>query len=205
MRKFLFLLLFSFSYLLKAQVVLLSFEVSGNSTNTEINASWTTSMEINSNYFLLERSSDMISYATLDTILAAGNSNSNVNYSITDNSEVSAVCYYYRLTLVYSDTSYESIAPKKVCFAPIIAVNCEHKLTLSPNPIKDYSVICFDNQSQEKHSIFLYDIQGKLIQELVDFTSNYVIFKKYELGVGVYFYKLFKGNTLLKTEKFVVI
>ncbi len=60
---------------------------------------WNTVKEINSSYFLVEKSTDGIHFTQIKMITAAGNSNFARNYTYTD-SETTTGKEYYRVTLV---------------------------------------------------------------------------------------------------------
>ena len=66
---------------------------------------WTTSSEINSHYFEVERSNDAINFEYVGRIDAAGNSSREINYSFTDYQPLAGL-NYYRLKQVDLDGHY---------------------------------------------------------------------------------------------------
>ena len=71
-----------YTYYTPLAIELSSFECNENAGNVDVK--WSTSREINSNYFLIERSTDAITYEEIAKLDAAGNSNQTLNYSFTD-------------------------------------------------------------------------------------------------------------------------
>jgi hypothetical protein len=88
-------------------VTLTNFEVNCNIEKVDI--VWATQSEINNDYFVVEKSYDGQEFFELETISGAGNSNSPINYTATDNNTNTLV--YYRLKQVDFDgtTSYSTI------------------------------------------------------------------------------------------------
>ncbi len=86
-------------------------------TINSIKVNWSTASETNNDYFLLERSSDGISFVPIQTIDGAGNSSHELDYHFIDNSVLSNQIYYYRL----SQTDYNG---QKEYFDVISAQAC---------------------------------------------------------------------------------
>lgn len=65
----------------------------------ELQISWSTQKEVNSSYFLVEKSNDSLHFTSVKMIPAAGNSNFPRNYQYTE-AENNNAKVYYRVTLV---------------------------------------------------------------------------------------------------------
>jgi len=72
----------------------------------DVELTWVTSSERNSDYFVIERSTDGASFENIGTIDAAGNSSTTLTYSFNDNSPYSGVSYY-RIKQVDYNGGYE--------------------------------------------------------------------------------------------------
>ena len=81
--------------------------------NQKVNIKWETAMEINSSYFVLERSRDAVSYKTIASIEAAGTSTSKKVYSFTDELALFGT-NYYRLSQVDRDGTQQVFRPQAV-------------------------------------------------------------------------------------------
>lgn len=64
-----------------------------------LNINWSTQKEVNSSYFLVEKSNDSLHFSSVKMIPAAGNSNFVRNYQYTE-TEANTGQMYYRVTLV---------------------------------------------------------------------------------------------------------
>jgi hypothetical protein len=73
-------------------ITLVSFDA--KLSGKQVNITWTTSTEINNDYFTVERSADGINFERLTQIKGAGNSNFLKNYFFADESPFTGVNYY---------------------------------------------------------------------------------------------------------------
>ncbi|MFW5758169.1 MAG: hypothetical protein ACOCYO_05755 [Bacteroidota bacterium] len=95
-------------------VELLYFEARTDASN-DVLLTWATASETNSDYFIIERSTDAQNWTALETVQSAGNSNYLIEYSYTDTDTQSGI-YYYRLVQTDFDGAFEifeSIAVEK--------------------------------------------------------------------------------------------
>ncbi len=107
---------------------LLSFK--GSYTGKDVRTEWTTSNEINTKEFVVERSLDGIRYNTLGKV-GARNIMVSQTYAFTDVNPLQGVSYY-RLKMVDNDG--------KFTYSEVVHINIKtHKiLTVYPNPVNDY-------------------------------------------------------------------
>ena len=75
--------------------------------------SWSTASEINSDYFVLEKSFDGINYYSIATINGSGNSNHQTNYSFIDKERINNITYY-RLKQIDFDGKFKHSHPIKI-------------------------------------------------------------------------------------------
>ncbi len=95
----------------------------------DIQLSWSTASEINSDYFIVERSADGVQYTGLTQIKGHGTSLTRHDYFWSDQRPGPGQ-WYYRLKQVDLDGQY--------CYSPIVTVNLEGESTGSrvyPNPL----------------------------------------------------------------------
>jgi hypothetical protein len=108
-------------------IKLLSFNAVCNDDKVSLN--WATASEINNNYFTIERSKDAVTWEVVTTTPGAGNSNTLLYYSATDNQPYSGYSYY-RL----KQTDYNG----DYTYSDIRSSSCEKEVnylvTLYPNP-----------------------------------------------------------------------
>jgi len=75
---------------------------------------------------------------------------------------------------------------------------------LFPNPMSDYSILEFNNSTNENHTLKLYDIQGRIVRTITAIKSNQVIIKKDNLNNGLYFFQLSTNKKIRITGKLMM-
>ncbi len=97
----------------------------------KVNLNWSTVSETNNDYFTIEHSKDLQSWEIISTIPGAGNSNTTLNYSITDNKPYSGT-NYYRLKQTDFNGNYKLFN--------VISAGCNNDdiptFSVYPNPVK---------------------------------------------------------------------
>jgi len=129
--------------------------------NGSVNLSWTTVLEINSDHFAVERSTDAgAHWSTIGTVAAHGNSSLPLNYSFTDSKAVAGTAEY-RLQLVDLDGKYDYSQVRAVRGSLITSVS------VYPNPARDYvNVTLAASTIQGQGAIVrLINQSGQLLQE----------------------------------------
>ncbi|MGQ3013798.1 MAG: T9SS type A sorting domain-containing protein, partial [Flavobacteriales bacterium] len=119
---------------------------------------WTTMSEVNNAYFTIERSADAEHWELVREISGAGNSNTLLNYSITDDRPLNGISYY-RLRQTDHNGDNETFAPQSVtCFG-----NAQNGLLIYPNPSNDYFVLNFSTAADMAGSVELMDMTGRRV------------------------------------------
>ena len=161
-------------------VELISFEAKCNNNYVEL--IWITATETHSDYFIVQKSNDAISWKNLGEIQAAGNSSSISKYKYIDINRVSGNLYYRLIQVDFDGTT---------SLSNIVSVNCSDEFenlqnTIYPNPAND--ILYFS----EAHSFKIFDIYGRLLNqsEIEQSSVNISDLKK-----GMYYIK-FKNNLL---------
>jgi hypothetical protein len=182
-------------------VELVSFAANCEDNNT-VSVNWTTALEHNSDYFIVEKSRDGLNWNVLVTKAAAGNSTQLLNYSVVDASDINRTVYY-RLTQVDVDGA------SKVY--DIVSTNCfaEKELTLLayPNPSNGQFSLKIENAKVGKYDLAITDMQGKTIEEQsIDLESGTTVVKLNPLGLqpGVYMLQFMQNGNVLQYQKLVI-
>ena len=150
--------------------------------NNAAKLTWTTSQEINSREFIIERSANGTNWTAIATIHAAGNSNTILNYTITDNVPMKGI-NFYRIKQLDLDARFDYSATKSVLF------NTAYKVLITPNPATSLINIYLDKSSNRPVSIQLLDASGKMIRSIYSDQPN-VQMNIADLGRGLYFVKV---------------
>jgi hypothetical protein len=161
-------------------ITLLNF--SGSLKGNNVLLDWSTSLEINSKEFQIEKSNDGITYRELYTIPAAGNSTivKKYNYLDVEATELN----YYRLKMVDLDGSAKQSDV-------VIVKNPGLSQTVSgiTNPFKDYISIRFAKIPKGGVNLKLIDLSGKVIstREVYNPLSSIIRFDYNKaLSQGIY-------------------
>ncbi len=153
---------------------------------------WSTSSEINNDYFTLERSWDAIHFEEIATINGAGNSNVLLEYEETDLHPMNGT-NYYRLRQTDFDGNYS--------FSKMITLSnkLEHSLSVYPNPSTSF-ITLFNKENSLLNSIVkVYDIQGRIVLEELISEDN----PEHQINIstfnnGLYFIKINSGENSFK-------
>ncbi len=160
----------------------------------KVGLSWTTSSEINNEYFTVERSSDGIHFEELLRKSGAGNSTITINYYDFDNNPLPGY-NYYRL----GQTDFDG----KGTFSTIRVVNyTQHKVeaqslcivNVGPNPFNDNLKINVKSNLEEKAEVRIFDINSRLIYSekinVLPGENTFQINIENNYLPGVYFFNL---------------
>ena len=75
---------------------------------------------------------------------------------------------------------------------------------LAPNPFSDYAFIHIDQTCSKITYVDIYDITGRLVQKIEDFSANEIVIEKMNMKPGVYFYRFKTENGMIKSGKLIV-
>ena len=124
--------------------------------NRSVLTEWTTTAEVNNDYFVVERSVDGASWESVGTIKGTGNSSEEHHYSLPDQQPLAGTSYY-RLRQVDFNGSYVYYGPVTVRLEGIDIVN------IFPNPAADnfdYRVV----SSIDDNAIYkITDVLGRTV------------------------------------------
>lgn len=150
-------------------VVLTSFTAILQSTN-QVKVTWSTSMEINSSKYEVERSVDGINYGVVATKAAAGSSSVKLIYTIIDDvTTLTAPIVYYRLKQIDIDGTSNRSKVASVRLKKSIG-----NFTVSPNPFSNNVNINIEWNKNENTVVKVFNILGKeIIAKNVTMTQGY--------------------------------
>jgi len=170
-------------------IELISFEAYCDSDN-HIICNWSTASELNSDYFIIQKSTDGLIWNNLDTINAAGNSSNKTDYYFKDFNPSQGI-NYFRLYQFDIDGSFEKLN--------IIAANCDDKknqttVSIYPNPSeKDFYLNLYTHTMQGIGNIIISDITGRIVYEesiKILKGNNTFHLSNYKLQSGLYVIKI---------------
>ncbi|MEO9966633.1 MAG: T9SS type A sorting domain-containing protein [Reichenbachiella sp.] len=164
-------------------VELIRFEA--NSTLDQVIIAWSTSSEIDNDYFFIERSIDGVNFSAIGTVDGNGTTNTAQNYHFVD-SDPFAGLSYYRLVQVDFDGQSETFDP----------VSVEHRfgsmIQVYPNPIQDRKtrLMLTGINYDQTVNLRLYDLSGLIVFEqqinISDAQSSVILNFPDKIAQGLY-------------------
>jgi len=147
--------------------------------NLQGQLTWVTTNEMNTQEFVIERSTDSTTWNEIGTVAAKNTPGTN-NYSYTDQQLVNGTTYYYRLKMIDACGNYNYSAVRT------IEVNgyATPLFVIAPNPATSYTVLLF-NSNIGSAQVSVYDMHGRSVFSDVFSGSSYTL-NTYNLASGVY-------------------
>ena len=180
-------------------IELVSFNGEWLQNGNAVSLKWKTANEMNSAYFMIEKSQDGRMFQRLSKIEAAGLSNDQKEYGFIDENSVNSKDLYYRLKQVDQDGSFE--------YSKIVHLtnNITDRLYVSQqNGL--INIHLQNDQAQTIQQLIIYDSLGKLVQEMNNLfypTGRHIItFDPSALNSGTYFVNV-QTNNYTKTLKII--
>ncbi len=148
----------------------------------------------NSDYFLIERSADGISFNAIGKLNAAGNTNVRIDYSFTDDNPL-PITSYYRLKEVDYDglSSFSDIA--------VVEMGKQEDIVIYPNPAVNRLYIKGEVENPEL--IKIYNILGQNLTDkvnLIEHNKSILSLNIEHLAKGVYILKIKESAYSLSVE-----
>ncbi len=130
-----------------------------------VDLEWETETEINASHFLVERSTDGISYESIEYIKTTGGVSTSARYATKDLSP-SFGWNYYRLRMVDLDGSYE--------YSPVEAVKLDKdaSILVYPNPVKDVLFIQDTEAVEDEVRVEIFDRNSSKLFEDIIYLNN---------------------------------
>ncbi len=145
-------------------ITLLTFNVTKlNSKSVKLN--WKTSLEINSDFFGIERSKDGNTWETIGKVIAAGNSSKELAYEFIDDNlpliRTKEQVFYYRLRMTDLDGKYQYSDVRGVNFGKLST----GVVTIYPNPTVEHINVDLSGMDLDagKVDLFVYDMSGRQV------------------------------------------
>ncbi len=148
-----------------------------------VELNWETASETSNDYFTVEKSQDLHSWTTVATVPGAGNSNSLLKYTSTDQFPAQGV-NYYRIR----QTDFDG----KFTYSDIRSVLLEQgaEITLFPNPAKETVIVNRGNNA----TILISNALGQTINLEQVISDNTTQFAVSGLPAGTYFVTILENN-----------
>ena len=151
---------------------------------------WQTSVETNSSYFEIQRSTKNLEWEKIGVVVASGESGAVKSYTYTD-TQPNNGDNLYRLKMVDADATF--------AYSKIVSVHFESaRISVYPNPVVDKLLI---QDSQAIKALRLYDIKGVLLYNGTSFPQAGLDVSRF--SNGIYIINLTDQGGRASTFKFV--
>lgn len=169
-------------------VTLTSFTASLNRTNSTVTINWNTASEENSDYFIVERSTDLIRFSEVGRVAAKGRA---ADYSLLHLRPEKGM-NYYRLRQVDKDGH--------ITYSKVVSMNLDKVFTVSvsPNPSKGSLTVKVDGSTSDKRLVQVIDMAGNSVYNR-EHTGNNITLDLSALPAGSYIIRV--GDTI---KQFVI-
>jgi hypothetical protein len=168
-------------------VEFMSFEAENNEAAVDL--IWVTAMELNNNYFEVQRSVDGENWEPIGYEEGAGNSNQILEYSYTDNNlPLTSGVLYYRIKQVDYDGQFDFSETRS------ITISSKSLLRIYPNPARRGNDIQVKSDDPSI-TISVYTISGLMVHQT---NSNF--FPTTELEAGQYVVQVQYSNRVVETK-----
>lgn len=164
--------------------------------NTQVKVSWSTTQEVNSQSFAVERSADGNSFTTIGTVAAKGFSSVTTNYSFNDKQPLTGN-NYYRLKQVDQDD--------KAVYSAVVKINFTRKpaIRITPNPASSFINVSLENINTAA-DLQIIDLSGQLVkQELITQGTANKLVSLAGMPKGLYAVKLVSAENVT-TQKLLI-
>jgi hypothetical protein len=179
-------------------VTLLYFKA--NEVSEGVLLSWKTAMEINNDYFILEKSLDGLNWFQIATVSGAGNSVIPISYTYIDTQGCNGNCYY-QLTQVDFDGQTERF--EKVLISTK-KVNENFSINVNPNPIQNNTEINFEVPENGDYNFKIVSTIGQIVFEKnIEALKGKgkLYFDSSQLSKGIYYFILQNKQGDFKQQK----
>lgn len=164
-------------YTIPLPVTWLSFNASATNPN-HVQLDWSTASENNSDYYVIQRSSDANNWEEVDRVVAVGNSNVITNYQATDNHPYIGKSYY-RLQQFDFNGEYN--------FSEIITLNNQPENGIYINYESVSSSFVVQAMEGQNGHVIVTDQAGRLIRSAEFHQSNLCSVNMENVIEGIYF------------------
>lgn len=173
-------------------VELSEFNVKAKKESAVLN--WTTTSEINSDKFIIERSHDGKSFNSIGVVQSNGNSTHDIDYEFIDNRPLAGISYY-RL----QEVSLDGISD----YSKVVSVDftANSDIEIYPNPASDQ---LYWNNATENLSYKMMNVHGQEVSSgLIDKSNGVLDLSTFNRGL--YFMKIYnQNNELAQTIKVLI-
>ncbi len=152
---------------------------------------WATQTEINSNHFIIERTSDLQNFEVVATVQAAGMSQDLLSYQTVDVAPGKGMVHYR-----ISEMDQEGSLTVYGQMVSIFVESPEQEFILFPNPATDHVSVKIDDAQLEGAHVIVVDQMGAVVIDRSMVSSQETI-NLSEFSSGIYFVGIKRGSKMV--------
>lgn len=175
-----------------------SFEVSEIGGVAEL--TWTTRLEIDNDYFEIERSTDGVNFTPLAAVSGTGTTSSASAYNFTDASISPSTMYWYRIIQFDFDGSPNYF--EVVTLETAALLEDGEEFSFFPTRPSRIGVVQIQGAADARLSLSMHSLDGRQIFQK-PMTSNYINLGDYQLAPGMFVISVF-GEGFVQRERILV-
>ena len=176
-------------------ISLLEFKASVTA-NKQIAISWATVSEQNNKYFTVERSSDGITFSSIQRLNSKGNTLASQLYGTLDATPFNGTSYY---RLKQTDIDGKSTYSKSVM---VTIPSTDSELSAYPNPTTTLLNLKIKDAVQKRLTYQIFSIDGKLIDQQ-KINNDVTTIPTSKLVNGAYLLQVKQNNSVIKTFRII--
>lgn len=178
-------------------VELVNFDAAIDVDDQKVHLDWSTASELNNNFFMVERSSDLQAWEAIAKINGVGTTANLTKYGSVDVAPLIGTSYYRLKQVDFDGTT---------AYSPVESVENTHstldiQLNVYPNPASDYIVI--SGLSEEVGQVFLLNTAGQVVLRSNHEVTNSTRINISDLDPGMYFV-VYQVNQFRETKRVIV-
>lgn len=171
----------------------------GQCKNDQVVLDWSTTNEMNNNYFTIEKSTGQDAWLSVGTVRSNGNSSTRQDYSFSPYENAEGITYF-RLKQTDLDGKFK--------YSETISVtscgSSKKDIEIYPNPTNGITLSGkINSKSTQPWSIVVYDKLGNVIMRSTTTQALFTIYFPRTLTPGIY-YAGFTSGTIAKSTSFMV-
>ncbi len=168
----------------------------GESSENGVVLSWATAMEINNDYFTLERSFDNKTFETIAIIKGSGNTYDVTEYEFLDENTTKSGLRYYKLR----QTDYDGTS--KTFNTIAIDLSSDEEIIITPNPANDQIFVSVNKTGHSDAVLEIYNAHGHRVYVDAQFHNSQQVDVSH-LPNGIYSVKI-KQSTGTVSSKLLI-
>ncbi|RXK59300.1 T9SS type A sorting domain-containing protein [Lacibacter luteus] len=162
----------------------------------QVQLDWGTLHEVNSDVFIVERSTDQKLWSSIGSVKSVGNSSQKQAYNFTDKAPIAGITYYRLKQIDYKG---------EISYSEVVRYNTTitKKFSLFPNPVSSSTRLFSKDGFTSAQAILILDAKGAVVRKINPSGSNNLQLDLTNLTNGLYLIQITDRNQVIEKIPFV--